>query len=128
MSLRGRRAAQSDEVCLRLAVEERLLGWTLLLCAAEGCLQSLLHTAFPHACNGMGVHRASASNLLITPGRSIRIRFEEHVGMLDLVFRRFALAYQGIELLAFLLCKTYDVFLVHCDPLPHEIFAHQAQR
>src|ERR1700675_4246274 len=87
MSLRGPQAAQSHEGCLRRAVEEWLRGWTLLLFAVEGCLQSLLHTAFPQACNGMGVHRESASNLLITPGRSIRIRFEEHVGLLDLVCR-----------------------------------------
>ena len=89
MSLWGLRAAQRDEGCLRLAVEERLLGWTLLLFAIEGCLQSLLHKAFPHACNGMGVHRESASNLLITPGRSIRIRFEEHAAILILEIKTY---------------------------------------
>jgi len=128
MSWRGLRAAQGDEVCLRLSVEYRLLGWALRLFAVESCLQSLLHKAFPNAGNGTGVHGESGGNLRIIPGDSIRIRFEKYVGMLDLLCSRCALAYQGIELLAFLLCQTYDVFLVHVDPLPHEIFSHQAQR
>ena len=128
MSWRGLRAAQGDEVCLRISVEDRLLGWALLLFAVESCLQSLLHKAFPNACNDTGVHGESGGNLFIIPGDSLRIRFEKYVGMLDLLCSRCALAYQGIELLAFLLCQTYDVFLVHVDPLPHEIFSHQAQR
>ena len=85
LSWRGLRAAQGDEVCLRLSVEERLLGWALLLFAVESCLQSLLHTAFPNACHGTGVHGESGGNLLIIPGDSIRIRFEKYVGMLYLV-------------------------------------------
>ena len=98
-------------MCLRLAVEERLLGGALLLFAGEGGLQALLHKAFSNAGNSAGVHGERCGNGLITPGCSICIRFEENVGMLDLVGRRCALAYQGIELLAFLLCRLTTYFL-----------------
>jgi hypothetical protein len=103
-------------VCLCLAVEYQLLGGTLLLFAGEGSLQSLLHKAFSDTCNSAGVHGERCGNRLITPGGSIGIRFEENVGMLDFIGCRFALAYQGIKLLAFLLSQTYDVFLVHFCP------------
>jgi hypothetical protein len=128
MAWRRCRTAQGHEVGLRLAVEERLVRGAFLLFAGEGSLQALFHKAFSNAGNGAGVHGERAGNGRIPPGGSVGIRFEEHVDMLNLGGRRFALVYQGLELLAFLFGQTDEVFLVHWDSLPHESFAHEAQR
>jgi hypothetical protein len=102
MACWGLRTAQGDAVCLRRAVEERLVGGTLLRFAGEGGLQAMLHQACSHVSHRAGVHGERCGQSLIAPGGAIGIRFEEDVGMFDLVCRRFPLAYHGIKWLTFL--------------------------
>ena len=83
MAHRRRTAPQGDQPRLSGAIQAARAGGALLFLAAQRRLKALCNQALADAAHGIDTDGEARGNLLIRPGRPIRIGFQEVRRMAD---------------------------------------------
>jgi hypothetical protein len=89
------------------------MGGMRLFLPVECSFESLFDQALSDAKHGIDTDGEALGYPLIRPGRTIRIGFQQDIGMSYLVCCGFPFPRQLGQLSAFLISKTYDILLVH---------------
>jgi hypothetical protein len=113
MACGWRTAPECDEPCLSRAIQEGSTGGMRLFLPVECGVESLFDQTLSDAKHGIHTDGEALSYLLIRPGRTLHIGFQQDIGMSYLVGCGFPFpGYLG-QLAAFLSRKTYEVLFVH---------------
>ena len=105
-----RTTPESNASCLPLTIQAGLPGGMVLFLPGEGGLQPLFDQPLSDSHNGIDTDGEALGYPRIGPCRTIRIGFQQDIGMPDLVGRSFPRADQLGQVLTFCIGKTHDVF------------------